>query len=939
MKKFAIILGVVAVLAVLLIFGAPILLDPNKYKTKIQEEFEAKTGYELDISGDLALSVFPKIEVFARDVSISNGSKTLANVESISAYMELFPLFSGEYKIEAIDIVNPQIRLEKYENRDNWTKKESASGSSGKSSVSSEAPISAPSLNIDDIRITGGYVSYKDTVASTELEIKEINLSSRLASANGPFNFKGGLNYDGEQIEISGQVDDFADPKILLGFGAYNSAFGYEGGLNSGKINFQTPDVNKVLAQLPGKRISFPNPKGDFKGNVTFRDSQLEIDDLSFNFGSSKGVGYVTADLNGLLTIITADFEFDKLVAKELIPEITESVVVEAAGRNSSKHKTGPDAANNIYAVVNLDAKEVLYKKAIFKNFMLRTEIDGKEITIQPIGVEFPGGGKAELLGVISENSKKEKYFEGKIELQAEDLGEVLKGLEVDTSALRSEKLKDLKIDSQIFANFGEPVKIEFANTAAKFGESRFKGRFDIKLEETIKVAARGGIDKIDIDSILVPEKEAPKTHKAKKVKKLERKIDLSFLKEFPIDLNLAVAVGKLTFKGDRYTDVQGAALVKKGVADLQKFYFNSKKLEVTGKAKLNVTKNRPYINTDLTVTSINTNNFVQKDMASSPSKAPAKGEVRWSEEPYDLWPLDQIDADFKLRIESLSHDRFSFKASRIDGYLKDAKLGIEDLTTYGLGGKLNMTGNFNVGSIPAFNINYSGTDLDLYRVAKGFANLDRINGLATITGNAVSSGPNQKNMIKNLKGSTSIAGTNVFVKGFDLDSFASQITNINNTNGIVSLLRTVSSGEGSTLIKTLQGNVFTENGIAQVAGINLDAGYGQGVYKGYADLNKWYMDSTAEFKIVMEDSKERPPLGIRIFGAIDDPKKEVDTSAIRKYVTNRAARNLLKNDKIPEKYKGIVEGLIGGGINDTSGGAARQKSPEQNLIDLLKGF
>lgn len=98
-------------------------------------------------------------------------------------------------------------------------------------------------------------------------------------------------------------------------------------------------------------------------------------------------------------------------------------------------------------------------------------------------------------------------------------------------------------------------------------------------------------------------------------------------------------------------------------------------------------------------------------------------------------------------------------------------------------------------------------------------------------------------------------------------------------------------------------------------------------------------MDTNAEFKLVMDDSKERPPLGIRIFGALDDPKKEVDTSEIRKYVTNRAARNLLKNDKIPEKYKGIVEGLTGGGINDPKGGPAREKTPEENLLDLLKGF
>jgi hypothetical protein len=54
-----------------------------------------------------------------------------------------------------------------------------------------------------------------------------------------------------------------------------------------------------------------------------------------------------------------------------------------------------------------------------------------------------------------------------------------------------------------------------------------------------------------------------------------------------------------------------------------------------------------------------------------------------------------------------------------------------------------------------------------------------------------------------------------------------------------------------------------------------------------------------AIFKIVLADSKERPGLGIRIFGSISEPKQEKDFDELIAYYSKRFAKGILK---IPQK-------------------------------------
>ncbi len=118
-------LAVIPIIVVLAFIGAITFMDFNQYKTTIESEFQARTGYPLNIEGELDVSVWP----FALEASqVAMQDKTdperpdLAKIDSIQVEFSLWDLFvNRKLDILGVELEGAHLYLETDKNgRSNW---------------------------------------------------------------------------------------------------------------------------------------------------------------------------------------------------------------------------------------------------------------------------------------------------------------------------------------------------------------------------------------------------------------------------------------------------------------------------------------------------------------------------------------------------------------------------------------------------------------------------------------------------------------------------------------------------------------------------------------------------------------------------------------------------------------------------------------------------
>lgn len=186
MHKFLKIAGILLGALVLLIGLAavilPLVVDPNDFKPRIEAAVEESTGRNLEIPGDIRLSVFPWLGVELGSVQLGDargfGDKPFATVEGVQVRIKLLPLFTRQIEVGRVVIEQPRIRLlRNADGRANWEDLagETADAEPARADDRQEAP---PEFSVDGFEIRDGYVLYRDAAAEQEVELSNFNLTA-----------------------------------------------------------------------------------------------------------------------------------------------------------------------------------------------------------------------------------------------------------------------------------------------------------------------------------------------------------------------------------------------------------------------------------------------------------------------------------------------------------------------------------------------------------------------------------------------------------------------------------------------------------------------------------------------------------------------------------------------------------------------------------------
>jgi AsmA protein len=347
-------IGIVVVVLVVLVVGAafvlPQFISVDTYKDRLIAEVKSATGRDLKISGPVHLSVLPHLAIDAAQVSLSNvpggQSKDMMTLGSLQVEVELFPLISGEYRVDRFVLKDPVIAVEvDKQGRMNLFdfsqgKAPAAAGTApaaaAKPAAGGGADLSAlGGIHLGDVHLENGTISYLDQRTGQRTVIEKINSSVSLSDINSPFKVDGSLQYNSVALKLKLNVDKTSDFITRQGSGVEASVssdvmnFDFKGkgamalpATASGTIDLKVPSLRKLAAwagePLPIQGEGF-GPLA-IAGKLAMAGNEIKFDDAQLSLDAIKGKGALALNTGGAKPDLKGSLQLDALNVNPYLP-------------------------------------------------------------------------------------------------------------------------------------------------------------------------------------------------------------------------------------------------------------------------------------------------------------------------------------------------------------------------------------------------------------------------------------------------------------------------------------------------------------------------------------------------------------------------------------------------------------------------------------------
>ena len=191
-KVFKYLFGFLLLLVVLVIAAVvvlPLVIDPNDYKPEIAATVKEQTGRNLEIEGDISLSVFPWLGLDIGPTRLSNAEgfsePYMARMDTVQVRVKLVPLLSKQLQVDKLKLSGLQLNLGKDKaGRSNWADLQGKQAAAGKDAKAAGAETGAggaatlESLSIGGIRIVDAKLVWDDRAADSRYEINELSFTT-----------------------------------------------------------------------------------------------------------------------------------------------------------------------------------------------------------------------------------------------------------------------------------------------------------------------------------------------------------------------------------------------------------------------------------------------------------------------------------------------------------------------------------------------------------------------------------------------------------------------------------------------------------------------------------------------------------------------------------------------------------------------------------------
>src|SRR5450432_2042413 len=194
-KIIGLVLGGLVALIALLLIAVTIFVNPNDYKGRIEQAVKASTGRDLNLQGDIKLSVFPWIALEIGPVSLGNpegfGTDPFLSVKHATVRVRLLPLLRKELQVGKIEIDGLDLRLKKNAaGKGNWEDFGQKSAAPAHTDAGTSA---APPASLQDL---GGVLVKDSRISYDQLVMSNVNLDIGSVAQRAIVPVKAGFDLD-----------------------------------------------------------------------------------------------------------------------------------------------------------------------------------------------------------------------------------------------------------------------------------------------------------------------------------------------------------------------------------------------------------------------------------------------------------------------------------------------------------------------------------------------------------------------------------------------------------------------------------------------------------------------------------------------------------------------------------------------------------------------
>ena len=197
LKPVKIIISVIVSLVFLITIAvliAYLVIDPNNYKPEIVAAVKQKTGRELDLTGELKLSVLPWLGISTGQMRLSNVAgfqdQVFATIETSQIKINLLPLLNKKIDVSRVVLDGLVLNLEKNSLGDNnWDSLATNNKTQqvAPAIIEEAADLSQLSiLAVGGIAIEHAQINWRDKTKGKQLFFRDINLNTDVFSFDKP---------------------------------------------------------------------------------------------------------------------------------------------------------------------------------------------------------------------------------------------------------------------------------------------------------------------------------------------------------------------------------------------------------------------------------------------------------------------------------------------------------------------------------------------------------------------------------------------------------------------------------------------------------------------------------------------------------------------------------------------------------------------------------
>jgi uncharacterized protein involved in outer membrane biogenesis len=319
------------------------------------------------------------------------------------------------------------------------------------------------------------------------------------------------------------------------------------------------------------------------------------------------------------------------------------------------------------------------------------------------------------------------------------------------------------------------------------------------------------------------------------------------------------------------------------------------------------------------------------------------QGDGRWSREAIDLSGLQAMDANINLTANRLVFQRYPFEEPRLQLSITDGVMRVEDLSGRLFKGKVGLRATLNSRPLPGLGLSVQLQGADINQAMRTALEMDQVTGKLDFTGQFQTAGSSQWDLVNALSGKAKIHAANGLFRGFDMKNFSERLGRLNKAPDFLNLAQRAFSG-GQTSYQNINGNWSIKNGVAETKDTKATMDASEATVKGKVHLPAWKMDLRTKLRLT--EHRGAPDMGVHLFGPLDQPRRDLKTAKLERWLLARLGRELLGKKAKSQGLGKLLDAVTGGGGSQSGASqsttaqptqpAEKAKDPTQQLLEGL---